>query len=235
MELPDFVRAAEKPEIAQLPLFREMDAPERERIFSGSFLQVFPPQLNLFEQGQRPDFLYVLVDGLVELHAAGAGRASTMRIIEPVSSFILAAVLTDMPCLMSARTLTASRILLVPAPLMRETIKQDSALMQAAMHELALGYRDLVRALSDIKLRQSAERLGNLILQHDDRQGRHGTVQLRAGKRVVASLLGMTPENLSRALGVLSGHGVVVEGAQVRITDRQALEAYTRPDPAEDY
>ena len=35
-------------------------------------LNVFPPQLTLFELGQYPDFLHVLVDGLVELYAHSA-------------------------------------------------------------------------------------------------------------------------------------------------------------------
>jgi CRP/FNR family transcriptional activator FtrB len=225
------VRSGEKPEIARLPLFREMREEERERIFSGSFLQVFPPQLTLFELGQRPDFLHVLVDGLVELYASTAGRDTTMRIVEPVTSFILAAVVTDMPYLMSARTLEASRILLVPAALVREVVKEDCALMQATMRELALAYRDMVRALADMKLRQSAERLGNLLLLQERRQGGKGNVQLRAEKRLLASLLGMTPENLSRAFGVLSGHGLEVDGARIRITDRAALEAFARLDP----
>src|SRR3546814_18838609 len=76
-----------------------------------------------------------------------------------------------MPFLMSARTLVSSRILLVPAALMREVIKQDAALMQATMQELAVGYRGLVRALTDMKLRQSAERLGNYLLEQSARRG----------------------------------------------------------------
>ncbi len=225
------MRIGEKPEIAGLPLFRDMDDAMRERIFSGSFLQVFPPQLVLFEMGQRADFLHVLVDGRVELYAAGAGRDTTMRIVEPITSYILAAVITDMPYLMSARTLASSRILLVPAALMREVIKQDGALMQATMHELALGYRDLVRALTDMKLRQSGERLGNYLLQYSARLGEPHEFELGGEKRVLASLLGMTPENLSRAFGVLKDHGVMVCGAKVRIADRPALAAFVRPDP----
>ena len=228
------MRPGEKPEIARLPLFREMEESQRERIFSGSFLQVFPPQLTLFELGQHPDFLHVLVDGLAELYATSAGRDTTMRIVEPVSSFILAAVVTDMPYLMSARTLAPSRILLVPAALIREVVKQDMALMQATMRELALAYRDMVRALTDMKLRQSAERLGNLLLQQERRQGGTGRVRLRAEKRLLASLLGMTPENLSRAFAVLAAHGLAVDGAQISITDRAALETFVRPDPVRD-
>ncbi|MGE8143224.1 cyclic nucleotide-binding domain-containing protein [Novosphingobium sp. NPDC080210] len=224
------MRPGERPEIARLPLFREMQEEQRERIFSGAFLQVFPPQLTLFEIGQHADFLHVLVDGLVELYATSAGRDTTMRIIEPVTSFIQAAVVTDMPYLMSARTLAPSRILLIPAPLMREVIKEDTALMQATMRELAIAYRNMVRALTDMKLRQSAERLGNLILQQERRQGGTGKVRLRAEKRLLASLLGMTPENLSRAFAVLGSHGLAVNGAELTIVDRAALEAYSKPD-----
>lgn len=224
------MRPGERPEIARLPLFREMQEEQRERIFSGAFLQVFPPQLTLFDIGQNADFLHVLVDGLVELYATSAGRDTTMRIIEPVTSFIQAAVVTDMPYLMSARTLAPSRILLIPAPLMREVIKEDTALMQATMRELAIAYRNMVRALTDMKLRQSAERLGNLILQQERRQGGTGKVRLRAEKRLLASLLGMTPENLSRAFAVLGSHGLAVNGAELTIVDRAALEAYSKPD-----
>lgn len=226
----NFVRIGEKPEIARLPLFRDMDEGKRERIFSGSFLQVFPPQLTLFEAGQQSDFLYVLVDGLVELYATGAGRETTMRIVEPVTSFILAAVVTDMPFLMSARTLVSSRVLLVPAALMRETIKQDAALMQATMQELAVGYRGLVRALTDMKLRQSAERLGNYLLQQSAILDDPPAFELNGEKRVLASLLGMTPENLSRAFGALRDHGLSINGAQISITDRERLVQFSRPD-----
>lgn len=208
-----------------------MDEAKRERVFAGSFLQVFPPQLTLFEIGQHADFLHVLVDGLIELSATSGGRETTMRIVEPVTSFILAAVVNDLPYLMTARTLESSRILLVPAALVREVIRQDTALMQATMRELALAYRDLVRALVDMKLRQSAERLGNYLLQQQAGKDDSSTVLLRAEKRLLASLLGMTPENLSRALSVLAGQGVQVEGNRITIVDRPALCAFARPDP----
>lgn len=225
------MRSGEKPEIARLPLFRDMDDTLRERVFSGSFLQVFPPQLVLFELGQRADFLHVLVDGLVELSVNSGGRDTTMRIVEPVTSFILAAVVNDLPYLMTARTLEPSRVLLVPAALIREVIRQDAALMQATMHELALAYRDLVRALADMKMRQSAERLGNYLLQQESQQTAAGTIHLKGEKRLLASLLGMTPENLSRAFSTLASHGVRVNGGKITIIDRDALCEFSRPDP----
>lgn len=224
------MREGERPEIAGLPLFVEMDDAARNRIFAASFLQVFPPQLTLFEIGQRADFLHVLVDGLVELYATNGDRDTTMVVIEPIQSFILAAVITDQPYLMAARTLTASRIMIIPAGLVREVIQHDPALMQATMRELAIGYRGLVRALTDLKLRQSTERLGNFLLLESRKRGGATSLNLRGEKRLLASLLGMTPENLSRAFGALGKHGVVVEGANIIIEDGAALEAFARPD-----
>ena len=228
------MRTGERPEIARLPLFAEMNEEQRDRVFAASLLQVFPPQLTLFDVGQRPDFLYVLVDGLVELFTTNADRDSTLAIVEPVSSFILAALVTDQPFLMAARTLKSSRIMLIPADLLRDVIKQDSALMQEAMRELAFGYRNMVRALTDMKLRQSTERLGNFLLLESHKRNGDMNLQLRGEKKLLASLLGMTPENLSRAISALSKHGVSVVGSNITITDHDALVKFARPDPFQD-
>ena len=185
----------------------------------------------MIELGQHPDFLHVLVDGLVELYAHSAGRDTTMRIVEPVTSFILAAVITDQPYLMSARTIAPSRILLVPAALVREVVKDDCALMQATMRELAQAYRDMVRALTDMKLRQSVERLGNFILLESSERGGAVQFDLPVEKRILASLLGMTPENLSRAFKGLQPYGVTVEGTRIAIADQADLERFARPNP----
>jgi len=225
------LRTAEKPEIAALPFFASMAPDERERIFSASFLQVFPPSLKLFDAGQKPDFLHILIDGMVELFTGNGDRTTTMAIIRPVRSFILAASYTDQPYLMSARTLTASRILMIPSPLVRDTIDNDRALMRGAMQELAFGFRYFVRALTDMKLRQSVERLGNYLLVESDERGGAFQFEIPIEKRTLASLLGMTPENLSRAFGALAAHGALVEGSTVQIIDRDKLAAFARPDP----
>lgn len=134
------MRTEEIPEIAALPLFAAMNERMREEIFRASFLQVFPPALTLIETGGRADFLHVLLDGLVELFTTNGSCEVTMQLVRPVSSFILAAAYTDQRYLMSARTLSASRILMIPSPLLRTTIAKDGALAAAAMTEIALRY-----------------------------------------------------------------------------------------------
>ena len=218
------MRPGEKPEIAHLPPFSDMSETERERLFEASFLQVFPPQLVLFREGETADFLYIVIDGLVELFASMGGSDTTLRLVEPTRSFILAAAVTDQPYLMSARTLSASRIMLIPARLLREVIKSDPAMMQATMNELSLSFREMVRSISDLKLRSSTQRLANFLLQQDRQQQRGGLVRLPAEKKLIASLLGMSPENLSRSFQALEKFGVSRQGDTIVIGSPQAIE-----------
>ena len=49
--------------------------------------------------------------------------------------------------------------------------------------------------------------------------------------RVLASLLGMTPENLSRNFQALTEHGVEIRGSRLVITDLDALVTLAKPSP----
>ena len=57
------------------------------------------------------------------------------------------------------------------------------------------------------------------------------TITLPHEKRVLASLLGMTPENLSRAFANLGDYGVVVNGPLVSLTRPVPLQRLAKPTP----
>ena len=57
----------------------------------------------------------------------------------------------------------------------------------------------VVKTQKDLKLRTSLERLANFLLREQVRAGQGAAFELSFEKRKLASLLGMTPENLSRA------------------------------------
>jgi CRP/FNR family transcriptional activator FtrB len=217
--------------VRELPLFRDMAPEHFDALVAGAFLQKFPQHVTLIHEGDSSDFLHVIVDGSVELFAESGGRETTIEIIRPVATFILAAVIRDEVYLKSARTLTPAQILMIPAEAVRDVFSRDAAFARAIVTELALRYRGVVRALKDHKLRTSAERLANWILETDRLQGGSGRVVLPHEKRTLASRLGMTPENLSRSLANLAVHGVTGSGREIVITDREALQSWAKPDP----
>ena len=225
------MRIAELSLIRDLPLFHEVAEEKFDDLTEAALLQRFPPRVEMIHEGALPDFLHVVVDGSVELFAQHNGRETTLDILEPLTTFILAAVIRDEPYLKSARTQTEARILMIPAGAVRTIFSRDAGFARAVVSELAIRYRSIVRALKNEKQRTSCERLANWILKTDAQQGGTGTVALNFDKRTLASLLGMTPENLSRSFSNLSKHGIRNGNRGVVIEDRSALIEYSCPTP----
>jgi CRP/FNR family transcriptional activator FtrB len=225
------MRSEDLKAVRALPLFSTMEEATFERMMPASFLQRFPTGVELIREGETADFLHIVVEGSVELFATGNGRETTVAVFRPVTAFILAAVLKDMIYLMSARTLQESRILMIPSELLLQAMEKDTAFAKAMIDELARGFRTMVKAVKNQKLRTGAERLANYLIHHEAAQGGRGFVKLEYEKRLLASLLGITPENLSRAFRSLGAYGVTVDGSTIRLGDKPALKRFAKPTP----
>lgn len=228
------MHADEKPDLRRLPLFREMMTPTFDSLMQIAYSQIFPPRLELIRQGEYADFLHVIIEGSVELHASWNGRDTVMGVVQPVSTFILAACVCDAPYLMSARTLERARIIMIPAADVRVALRHDPDFAMAAMRELANGYRGFVRQTKNLKLRSSVERLAAYLLHRSRHEGDAERIVLPVEKRHLASYLGMTPENLSRAMKTLQSDCLMVQGRRLTLTDRSRLATIAQADPLMD-
>lgn len=217
-------------DVRDLALFADMDQVNFESLMRGSYVQNFPPRIDLITEGDSPDFLHVVVSGAVDLFSSWNGRETSMATVRPVSTFILAATIKDAPYLMSARTLEKSRIILLPSEDVRQVFEKDGAFARAIVTELSQCYRAVVKNTKDLKLRTSLERLANYLLRQMGRTG-SSAFDLLMEKRRLASFLGMTPENLSRAFKGLEPYGVRVDGNHIKITDTEELMRFAKPSP----
>ncbi len=224
------MRATDVPAIRALQLFCDMSEHRFDALIRGAYVQVFPPGVELIREGDATDFLHILIDGSVELFAEWNGRETVMSTVRPVSTFILAATMRDARYLMSARTLAKSRIVLVPSTDVRHAFDADSVFARAVVAELATCYRSVIRYTKDLKLRSSVERLANYILRLHSRSDGASVFELPMEKRKLASLLGMTPENLSRAIKTLQPYGVEIDGAQVTLVNLPDLVKFSKPN-----
>lgn len=218
-------------EIRQLDLFRAMRDDSFEAVMRGAYVQSFPPLVELIREGEMSGFLHVVMDGSVELFASWAGKDTTLSIVRPVSTFILAATIRSAPYLMSARTLERSRIVMLPSEDVLRVFDGDTGFARAVVAELAASFRQSIKHTKTLKLRTSLERLANYVLQESAARNGVDAFNLDIEKRKLASLLGMTPENLSRAIKALTEHGVLIEGSRVVIEDMAGLKRFARPTP----
>jgi CRP/FNR family transcriptional activator FtrB len=215
--------------LESLPLFSRIKPENLDNLLKTALLQQFPAQVILIHEGESADFLHVLLDGLVEIFTEQDGEEWGISLINPVSTFILAAVVSDQPYLNSARTLSDSRVLLIPAQTVRTVFEQDIAFARIVARELAFAYRSTVKKLKGYMARSIVQRLANWILTEARRDSSQATIVIPFDRGTLASHIGTTRENLSRSLAMLTEHGVRIRGREIVIDGKDLLEAFARP------
>jgi CRP/FNR family transcriptional activator FtrB len=228
------MRSEEMQEMRRLPLFRGVESAHVDSMLRVSFLQRFPAHVELLREGEPADFLHVIVDGQVEIFSAYRDRETTVAVLGPGHSYIVAAVVLDRVYLKSARSLATARVLLLPAAAVRHAFSEDAAFARALTIELALAYRNVVKELKNQKLRSSLERLANWLIARDAETGSTGRFALPFEKKVLAARLGMAPEVLSRSFASLVPYKVAVKGASIELRDIAALRKLAQPTPTID-
>ncbi len=122
----------------------------------------------------------------------------------------------------------------IPAETVRDVFRRDPGFAHAVAAELAASNCEIMRLLMNEKLRTSVERLAAWIVQTCTAHGNQAIVELKFNKRILASRLGMAPENLSRNLALLERYGVRNAGRGILVDDLRRLEEFAKPSPSID-
>ncbi len=220
--------------LAGLSLLSGIDDRVRRRLLAVSELRKLNARTLVFSEGTEAEHLHVLVSGRAELFGTAAGKEAVIGLLKAGDSFILAAVVKNAMTLMSARTIENSEVLYVPAETFRWAMHNDPILAVKVSLELGSGFRSMVKQLRDHKLRTSKQRLAAYLVRLARGEDRKGVIELPVNKRVLASLLGMEPESLSRAFVELRPLGVEMRRQHVRIRDLLRIEELASCDWAVD-
>jgi CRP/FNR family transcriptional activator FtrB len=195
-----------------------------------------PADTELCRQGTAPQHLHVLLEGRVALWATAQDDSrAAVEVVRPPGYFVLATVLTRLPYLMTAQTVSAAHLLLIDIDGLHTLLTREVGLANALLRAEALNFRALVRQVQDLKLRTAAQRLGCYLLAlTDDPHATAAKFRLPFDKRLLAARLGCRQENLSRAFGTLRSVGVETHGSLVILHDIPALRDFAVPDEQAD-
>ena len=201
-------------------------------LMRGAYVQNFPAQIELITEGEPSDFLHIVLSGSVDLFSAWNGRDTSMATVRPISTFILAATIKDAPYLMSARTLEKKPDRADPQSGCARDLRRRQRLCPCDRHGTGAVLSLCHQGAEGSETQNLARAARELPAQATKALWRRGRV--RAGfskKRRLASVLGMTPENLSRAFKGLQPYGVTVTGTRITIGDQADLERFAKPNP----
>jgi CRP-like cAMP-binding protein len=167
----------------------------------------------LVAQGERPGAVWYVREGTTLLSASSAGGEETLCALRGAGSLIGLEMLAGGESAHDAWTLSPARLCWLDAEGFREWIgPRDSPL--GAVLELALGEAAERRRERIALAGRSVTRLARFLVERHAMEG--VDTPLDVEHRVLARMLGMRPETLSRALarlrsaGALGPHGLVV-------------------------
>lgn len=214
-----------------IPLFATLPRASRERILSGARIERVAAGAMLFSEGDPPKEFHAVLRGMIDLSRSHRDRHCTVLLMTAGDVFMPAAALSHEPYLVSARALTASRILVIDAMAVREEVDRTPEFALAIARLVSGQWRMALRIILDLKCRSASERLAAFLLRlHDSRPP--GTVaQIPFAKHQLAARIGMQPETLSRTLQVLADNGLRVRGREIILVDRARIESFCGPDP----
>ncbi len=217
-----------------LPLLRSFDLALLGTLNELADLARIGPGEVLFHQGDRTEELNILVSGYVAAVRSTSGGDALTDVIAPVRALAFATTLLGLPAAVGAKTVTSSRLILIPAPELRELIAMQPQLglpfLDYALNEL----NELTLDVCQLKLRSAAQRLAEYLLSLIEKPELTPVrFVLPYEKRFLAGKIGCSRENLSRAFTALRRVGVVTHQGIVVVRDVATLRDFAGHAPPE--
>jgi CRP/FNR family transcriptional activator FtrB len=208
--------------IRSIPLLGSASENDLQKLAAAASLRIAASRTIIFTEGSRVENLFIVRRGAVELFSEHDERRFTITVARATQPLALSSILADRYPL-SARVLEASELLAVPAKLVLEVVGRDPGLAKAMVRELASESMQIIEDFKNHRLLNTTARIAHWMLQWDRESGGTGQIVIPFDKRVLASYLGMTPEQLSRGFATLVSADVTVDGRSVTIGSRAKL------------
>lgn len=217
------------PQLKSIPFFAGLPEAQLARLAQASCERSYQKDKFVFLKGDRPTGLYAILGGTVKMACQSPqGGEKIIDLLGPGQVFGEAALLLDCPYPYLTATMTKARLLHVDGAVLRGQVHASPELSRRMMARLSHGICTVMRDLEDYRAHTPRERVIRFLLdQRKHPETPHNSIPIPAPKYVFASLLGMTPESLSRNMRDLADAGLIEVGKRrIRVLDRQQLSGY---------
>lgn len=216
---------------SDIPLFAALPQASRARILDAARIERVTANTTLFREGDEPREFHAVLRGLIDVSRTHLDRHCTVLLMTAGDVFMPAAALSSEPYLVSATTLTPSRIMVINAAIVRNEVERTPEFALAIARLVSGQWRMALRIILDLKCRSASERLAAFLLRLHDARAPGTVAEIPFAKHQLAARIGMQPETLSRTLQVLADNGLRVRGREIIIVDRSKIEIFCGPDP----
>jgi CRP-like cAMP-binding protein len=206
--------------IRKLPFFGGLPEGDLDALMHASLVKDYPRHTPLFHQGDKANRFFVILSGWIKLHRETIeGEEAVVALFTRGDVFGEAALFGGSGYPFSAEAVEDTRILEIPAQIMKDMAKQNAELMNCVIQSMSREMHKLQVEKEHMAIMSAPQRVGCLLLQLSTGMiGKGGTFPFPYDKSLAAARLGMKPETFSRALVQLQPLGVVAKGTEIKIS-----------------
>jgi len=182
----------------------------------------------IFMEGDAADGFYMVLDGQVKIYKISLeGREQILHIFGPGEPFGEVAVFQNRPFPASAAALIKTRLLYFPGPEFIRLVQANPSIALNMLAMFSMRLRRFATQIEHLSLKEVPGRLASHLLYLSEEQGGTDRVLLDIPKGQLASLLGTSPETLSRIFSRMGEEGIIeVRGKEISLLDRERLETF---------
>ncbi len=205
--------------------FPELNEKERERLASAARISFHAKGEWICVEGTRAPVTCWLVSGRVELLKGSAlGKHTVLHVVQPGHFLDLYGVFGSDAAFLSSRALAPCVVLVMENRVFRAILGENMGLAQRVMRALAMRQRMFINKIAVSQGKISVRRRVAGWLLHKARVEKSSVLDDGMTREVLAGLLGLSRESLSRQLSRFVQEGLIrLERRTIVIVDEQAL------------
>lgn len=217
-----------------LPLFGGISTQHRNNLLQSAQTREFVKGKLVFLEGEPANRLYIVLKGWVKVFKGTVhGEETILQMLTAGDAIMESAVYLNTSFPVSSQIVEDATLLSIPAPVLREQIKNNNELALNLLATMSHRSQGLIRQIENARLKSVDERVGWFLLkQLLDQNLVSRCVELPYDKSLIASYLDMKRETFSRALKRMKEKGFKIENNTVVIPDLSALCDFCDPDLA---
>ena len=212
--------------IADSFLFRGLPGDQLAELARIAVARTYRRGETVFFEGEPAAGFYMVAQGRVKIFKVSTGgKEQILHVFGPGEPFGEVAVFHGQPFPANATTLVASSLLYFPRQEFVRLVSANPSLALNIIAMLSLRLRRFATQIEHLSLKEVPGRLASYLRYLAEEQGREDRVELDLPKGQLASLLGTSPETLSRIFARMRDEGLIrVEGKTIYLLDMEQLK-----------
>ena len=211
--------------LAESVLFKGLRPPLLEQIAGLASVKKFQRGESIFFEGDKATGFYMVGQGRVKIYKMSLdGKEQILHIFGPGEPFGEVPVFHGTPFPANAISIEPSTMLFFPRQDFIDLLNSTPSLALSMLAVLSMRLRRFAAQIESLSLKEVPARLAAHLIYLAEEQKNIGVVTLDIPKGQLASLLGTSPETLSRIFTKMSNEGLIrVKGKRIELLQYDSL------------